>query len=168
MGGYVSSVVTAATPALAPEMRRPASGTASPFSRRRSRASPKLEGPSGFVGPGGGSAARVVSAVLARGMLVVVVRAGLAVVRGAGGPAGEQAQCVVRGGAGFSGVGEQALAGFGGDGEGLVGEIKVPDDRVADELDAGVWSRTLRAAHRTRNWSLRVDSSPIRSDSPRS
>src|SRR6266571_6784138 len=82
-------------------------------------------------------AGRVVSAVLPRGLLVVVVRAGLAVVRGAGGPAGEQAQCVVRGGPGLGGVGEQALARFGGDREGLVGEIEVPDDGVVDELDAG-------------------------------
>jgi hypothetical protein len=104
---------------------------------------------------------------LAAGLLVGVVRARVAVVRRAGGPAGEQAQCVMRGGTGLGGVGEQALSRFGRDREGFKRELKVPDDRVADELDAGVWSRTLRAAHRTRNWSLRVDSSPIRSDSPR-
>src|SRR5216683_2792620 len=129
---------------------------------------PEAWDPSGLVGPGGGSAGRVVSAVLPRGLLVVVVRAGLAVVRWAGGPAGEQAQCVVRGGTGLGSVGEQALARFGGDREGLVGEIKVPDDRVADELDAGGVDPDVVGGPPDRNWSLRVDSSPIRSDSPRS
>jgi len=71
------------------------------------------------------------------GLLVVAVRARVAVVRGAGGPAGEQAQSVVRGGTGLGGVGEQDLAWFGGDREGFEREVKVPDDRVVDELDAG-------------------------------
>jgi len=43
----------------------------------------------------------------------------------------------VRRGTGLGGVGEQALTGIGGDGEGLEREIKVPDDWVVDELDAG-------------------------------
>jgi hypothetical protein len=43
----------------------------------------------------------------------------------------------VRGGIGLGGVGEQALAGFGGDREGFEREIKISDDRVVDELDAG-------------------------------
>ena len=93
--------------------------------------------PSGFVGPGSGSAARVVSRVLLRGQLVVAVHARVAVVLGAGGPAGEQAQGVVRGRTGLRGVGEQALGRFGGDREGLEREVKIPDDRVMDELDAG-------------------------------
>jgi hypothetical protein len=76
---------------------------------------PEVRGPSGFVGPGGESAARVVFPVLLRGLLVVVVRAGIAVVRWAGGPAGEQGQGVVRGGTGLGGVGEQALALIGRD-----------------------------------------------------
>ena len=91
-----------------------------------------------------------------RGLLVGVVRAGLTVVRGPGDPAGEQAQCVVRGGTGLGGVGEQVLAGFGGDREGLVGELKIPDDRVVDELDAGgVDSRAGEFAGRDWPWSAR-------------
>jgi len=57
--------------------------------------------------------------------------------RWAGGPAGEQAQCVVRRGIGLGGVGEQALTRIGRDREGLEREIKISDDRVVDELDAG-------------------------------
>src|SRR5690349_9035051 len=109
----------------------PSAGRASPLSRIRNGAARSL-GPLRLGGARKRSAGRVVSAVLPRGLLVVVVRAGLAVVRGAGGPAGEQAQCVVRGGTGLGGVGEQALARFGGDREGLVGKIEVPDDRVVD------------------------------------
>lgn len=98
---------------------------------------PGVWDPSGLVGPGAGSAGRVVSTVLPQELLVVVVRARLAAARWAGGPAGEQAQCVVRGGTGLGGVGEQALARFGGDREGFEREIEIPDDRVVDELDAG-------------------------------
>ena len=43
----------------------------------------------------------------------------------------------MRGGTGLGGVGEQALSRFGRDREGFERELKVPDDRVADELDAG-------------------------------
>jgi hypothetical protein len=43
----------------------------------------------------------------------------------------------VRGGTRLGGIGEQALARFGGDREGLERELKVPDDRVVNELDAG-------------------------------
>lgn len=43
----------------------------------------------------------------------------------------------MRRGTGLGGVGEQALARSGGDREGLERELKVPDDRVVDELDAG-------------------------------
>ena len=46
-------------------------------------------------------------------VLVVVVRARMAVVRGAGRPAGQQAQGVLGGRPGLGGVGEQALAGIG-------------------------------------------------------
>jgi hypothetical protein len=43
----------------------------------------------------------------------------------------------VRGGTGLAGVGKQALTRIGGDREGLERELKIPDDRVVDELDAG-------------------------------
>jgi hypothetical protein len=38
---------------------------------------------------------------------------------------------------GLGGVGEQALTRIGGNREGFEREIKIPDDRVVDELDAG-------------------------------
>ncbi len=62
----------------------------------------------------------------------------------------------------------QALAGIGGEREGFERQVEVADDRVVDELHAGGVNPDVWAAHRPRNSSLRVDSSPIRSDSRRS
>jgi hypothetical protein len=46
---------------------------------------------------------------------------------------------------GFGGVGEQALAGVGGQGEGLEGQVEVADDGMVEELDAaGVDSDVVR------------------------
>src|SRR5215218_648486 len=53
------------------------------------------------------------------------------------GPANEQAQGVLRGRLRLGGVSEEALAGIGGQGEGVVRQVDVADDRVVDELDAG-------------------------------
>ena len=52
-------------------------------------------------------------------LLVVPVLARMAVVRGAGSPAGQQAQGVLGGRPGFGGVGEEALAGISSEREGL-------------------------------------------------
>jgi hypothetical protein len=121
---------------LRPETRRPASGTASPVSHVGAGLPPSSR-PLRFRWVERWIRCASGVPLLLRDLLVVVVRAGIAVVRGAGGPAGEQAQRVVRGGTGLGGVGEQALARFGGDREGLERELEIPDDRVVDELDAG-------------------------------
>ena len=52
-------------------------------------------------------------------------------------PGGEQAQTLGRGRAGFGGVDHQDEAGFGGDGELLVGEGQLADDGVVEPLGAG-------------------------------
>src|SRR5437016_5276769 len=70
-------------------------------------------------------------------LLVVLVLGRMAVVRGADSPAGQQAQGVLGGRRGLGGVGEEALAGIGGQRERLEGQLKVPDDRVVDEFHAG-------------------------------
>src|SRR4051794_40025834 len=70
-------------------------------------------------------------------VLVVAVRTRMAVVRGAGSPAGQQAQGVLGGRPGLGGVGQEALTGIGGRRERLECQLKVPDDRVMDELHAG-------------------------------
>src|SRR6266581_2155875 len=71
-------------------------------------------------------------------LLVVLVHARTAVGRGAGSsPAGQQAQGVLGGRPRFGGVGEEALGGVGSQRERLECQLKVPDDRVVDELHAG-------------------------------
>ena len=71
-------------------------------------------------------------------VLVVAVRARMAVGRrGAGSPAGQQAQGILGGRPRLGGVGEQALTGIGGQRERLECQLKVPDDRVVEELHAG-------------------------------
>jgi len=61
----------------------------------------------------------------------------MAVVRGAGSPAGQQAQGVLGGRPRLGGVGEEALTGIGGQRERLECQFKVPSDRVVDEFHAG-------------------------------
>ena len=68
-------------------------------------------------------------------------------------------------GAGFGGVGEHALAAVGGELHRFVGELEVADDGVVERLVPVSWKRTLWAAQRTRNASLWVESSPMRSES---
>jgi len=70
------------------------------------------------------------------GLLRVVGRRGLLDVVGGRGPAGQQAQGVLGGRPRFGGVGEQALAGIGGQREGLKRQLQVPDDRVVEALGA--------------------------------
>jgi hypothetical protein len=55
---------------------------------------------------------------------------------GGRGPAGQQAQGVLGGRPWLGGVGEEALAGIGGQREGLKRQLQVPDDRVVEALDA--------------------------------
>src|SRR5258708_27806310 len=96
---------------------------------------------SAAAGPGGGSAAQVMSPamlpVFRPFLLVVLVLARMAVVRGAGSPAGQEVQGVLRGRPRLGGVGEQALTGIGSQRERLERQLQVPDDRVMDDLHAG-------------------------------
>src|SRR6266568_3577028 len=84
-------------------------------------------------------AALVVSPVVLPGFLpfLLVLLLARTVVRGAGSPAGQQAQGVLGGRPGLGGVGEEALAGIGGQRERLACEVEVTDDRVVDEFHAG-------------------------------
>src|SRR6266851_7181528 len=91
---------------------------------------------SGVAGPGGGSAAQVMPWVVLPFLLVVLVLTRVAVERGAGSPAGQQAQGVLGGRPRLGGVGEEALTGIGSQRERLECQLKVPDDRVVDELHA--------------------------------
>ena len=52
-------------------------------------------------------------------------------------PTGQQVQRVLRGGSGLGGVGEEALARVGTQGEGLERQLDVTHDGVVEELDAG-------------------------------
>jgi hypothetical protein len=57
------------------------------------------------------------------------------------------------GGTGLGGVGKQALTRIGGDREGLEWELKIPDDRVVDELDGVDPAQEAgRSALRSRPW----------------
>jgi hypothetical protein len=76
----------------------------------------------------------------------------------------KQAQRVLWGRPELDGVGEEALAGIGSQREGFERQVEGPRDGVVAELTPMVWIRTLWAAQRTRNSSLWVDGSPIRSD----
>ena len=70
-------------------------------------------------------------------LLVVLVLPRIAVLRGAGSPAGQEAQGVLGGRPRLGGVGEETPARIGGQREGLERQLKVPDDRVVGDFDAG-------------------------------
>jgi hypothetical protein len=55
-----------------------------------------------------------------------------------------------------------------GQGEGLVRQVQVADDRVVDDLDAGGVNLDVVRGPSTTKSPLRVDSSPIRSERRRS
>jgi len=58
--------------------------------------------------------------------------------------------------------------GSAGQWEGLERQVEVADDRVVDELDAGAVDPDVKGGPPDTNSSLRVDSSPMRSERRRS
>jgi hypothetical protein len=65
------------------------------------------------------------------------VLARVAVIGGAGGPAGQQGQGVLGGRPGLGGVADEAWAEIRIQGKRLVRQVEVSDDRMVDEFDAG-------------------------------
>ena len=85
-----------------------------------------------------------------------------------GGPAGEKGQCVLGWAVGFGAVGGEGQPGVGREFHDLVGEAEVAYHGVMELFGAGPVQAHVWVAQRLRKVSLRVDSSPMRSDRPRS